>query len=73
MDNRDGATMTDELPPFFVRKNPTLGLYELIDWRTKACVQLETAAIHYHHLLVMKDKLNANWAKEQERKDNEND
>ena len=60
--------MTDELPPFFVRKNPTLNLYELVDWRTRTCVQLETAELHYHHLMKQKDKLNADWAKEQTEK-----
>ena len=57
--------MSDELPPFFVRKNPTLQRWELWDWRTKSVVEAESETTHYHHLLIKKDKLNGAWAKEQ--------
>jgi hypothetical protein len=57
--------MTDELPPFFVRKNPTLQRWELWNWSTRTVVLTETESIHYHHLLIQKDKMNEAWAKEQ--------
>ena len=63
--------MSDDFPPFYVRKQPQFGggfLWALIDARTQAVYAEETQTVHYHHLLILKDRLNGQWAKDQTEK-----
>jgi len=53
-----------DLPPFYVRKSRTVGLWELTDARTDDVIETEHDSVTYRTLLAKRDKLNAEWATE---------